>query len=56
VIGTIGILEQAARQGLIDLPQAMARLRQTNARLDAGLIHGALERDKARKQLQQGKL
>ena len=50
VIGTIGILEQAAKQGLNDLPQTMERLRQTNARLDAGLIRGALERDKARKQ------
>ena len=50
VVGTIGLLEQAAARGLIELPQAMERLRQTNARLDAELIHAALERDKARKQ------
>jgi predicted nucleic acid-binding protein len=50
VIGTVGLLEQAAARGLLDLPQAMERLRQTNARLDPGLIDAALGRDKARKQ------
>jgi len=50
VIGTVGLLEQAAARGLLDLPQAMERLRQTNARLDSRLIDAALERDKARKQ------
>ncbi|MGA3143798.1 MAG: DUF3368 domain-containing protein [Verrucomicrobiota bacterium] len=50
VVGTIGLLEQAAARGLIELPQAMERLRQTNARLDAELIYAALERDKVRKQ------
>ena len=50
VVGTIGLLEQAAARGLIELPQAMERLRQTNARLDPELIRAALERDKARKQ------
>jgi predicted nucleic acid-binding protein len=50
VIGTVGLLEQAAARGLLDLPQAMDRLRQTNARLDPALIQAALERDKARKQ------
>jgi len=34
VVGTIGLLEQAAARGLIELPTALARLRQTNARLD----------------------
>jgi len=52
VVGTIGLLEQAAARGLIELPQAMERLRQTNARLDSELIHAALERDKARKKSQ----
>jgi predicted nucleic acid-binding protein len=50
VVGTIGLLEQAAARGLIELPQAMERLGQTNARLDPELIRAALERDKARKQ------
>jgi predicted nucleic acid-binding protein len=54
VIGTIGLLEQAATRGLLELPQVMERLRQTNARLDPELIHAALERDKARKQARQG--
>ncbi|MFL6600372.1 MAG: hypothetical protein ACJ8R9_03500 [Steroidobacteraceae bacterium] len=34
VIGTIGLLEQAAARGMIDLPQSLQRLQQTNARLD----------------------
>lgn len=50
VIGTIGLLEHAAARGLLELPQAVERLRQTNARLDPELILAALERDKARKQ------
>jgi predicted nucleic acid-binding protein len=50
VIGTIGILEQAAARGWLDLPQAAERLLRTNVRLDPDLIRGALERDKARKQ------
>ena len=54
VIGTIGLLEQAAARGLLDLPDTMDRLRQTNARLDPELIHAALERDKARKQARPG--
>lgn len=45
VIGTIGLLEQAARRGILDLPQVIDRLRQTNARLDPDLIRLALERN-----------
>lgn len=51
VVGTIGVLEQAAARGFIDLPQTMERLRQTNARIDTELIRAALERDKARKHI-----
>jgi predicted nucleic acid-binding protein len=50
VVGTIGLLEQAARRGLIDLPAILARLRQTNARLDPELIRTALARHQAREQ------
>jgi predicted nucleic acid-binding protein len=50
VIGTIGLLQQAAARGMLALPDAMERLRKTNARLDPELIRAALERDKARKQ------
>lgn len=52
VVGTIGLLEQAAVRGLLDLPDAIARLQKTNVRLDAKLILAALDRDKARKQSQ----
>ena len=54
VIGTIGLLEQAAARGLLELPDTMERLRQTNARLGPELIRAALERDKARKQARPG--
>ena len=54
VIGTIGLLEQAAARGLLDLPAIMQRLRQTNARIDLKLILAALERDKVRKHAQSG--
>jgi predicted nucleic acid-binding protein len=49
VVGTIGLLELAAVRGLIDLPAALARLRQTNARLDPELVRAALARDHARR-------
>ena len=49
VVGTIGLLEQAAARGLVELPDALAKLRQTNARLDAELIRAALARDEARR-------
>jgi len=50
VVGTIGLLEQAAARGLIELPPALARIRQTNVRLDPKLIQAALTRDLARRQ------
>jgi len=49
VIGTVGLLENAAARGLLDLPKAMDRLRQTNARIHPDLIREALRRDAARK-------
>lgn len=45
-----GLLENAAARGLLDLPKAMDRLRQTNARIHPDLIREALGRDAARKQ------
>ena len=48
VIGTLGLLEEAAIRGWIDLPQTLERLRQTNARLDPALIEAALEQYKTR--------
>ncbi len=49
VIGTIGLMEQAAVHGLIALPTVLAKLRQTNARLDPELIQATLARDQARR-------
>ncbi len=44
IIGTLGVLEQAAGVGLIDLPTAIERLRATDFRLDHALIDAALRR------------
>lgn len=49
VVGTVGLLELAAARGHVELPSALARLQQTNARLDPELIRAALVRDQARK-------
>ena len=48
VVGTLGLLEQASRRGLIDLPMVLGRLQQTNMRLEAKLILAVLERHHAR--------
>ena len=42
VAGTIGLLEAAARRGLLDFAVAIGRLRQTNARLDEKVVQAAL--------------
>lgn len=52
VIGTLGLLEEAAFRGWIDLPQALEQLQATNARLDPKLIEAMIERHKARANLQ----
>jgi predicted nucleic acid-binding protein len=49
VVGTVGLLEQAAIRGLVDLPSVMGQLQKTSARLDARLIQTVLERHQARK-------
>lgn len=48
VIGTLGLLEEAALRGWIDLPQVLGQLQATNARLDPKLIEAMIERHKAR--------
>jgi len=50
VIGTPGLLEQAAMRGWIDLLQTLERLQQTNARIDPALIEALLQRHTARNQ------
>jgi len=43
IIGTLGILDDAASQGLIKLPDAIARLQQTNFRISRFIIQKLLE-------------
>jgi predicted nucleic acid-binding protein len=49
VMGTVGVLEQAAIHELIDLPEVCARLLTTNFRIKDSIIHNVLARDAARK-------
>jgi predicted nucleic acid-binding protein len=44
VIGTIGILDLAAERGLVDLPAAVSRLRQTNFRRSESMLDALLEK------------
>lgn len=43
IIGTIGILDDAASQGLIDLENAINQLKQTNFRISRRIIQTLLE-------------
>lgn len=43
VLGTIGVLEQAALRGLIDLPEALKRLQQTSIRVPDEVIQTLIE-------------
>lgn len=43
VLGTIGVLDRAARRGLVDLKAAFTRLRATNFRYPAALLDVLLE-------------
>jgi predicted nucleic acid-binding protein len=49
VTGTIGVLEQAAARGWLDLPDAFRRLSRTNFRIDPAFVRDALARDAGRK-------
>ncbi|MBI5684233.1 MAG: DUF3368 domain-containing protein [Verrucomicrobia bacterium] len=49
VIGTLGLLEQAAARGFLDFAEVMKKLGNTNVRLDPGLVKAALARDAARR-------
>ncbi|MDT4896149.1 MAG: hypothetical protein QOH25_1226 [Acidobacteriota bacterium] len=50
VTGTLGVLEAAAEQGLVDLAASLARLRQTSFRAPAILLEEILERHVRREQ------
>jgi predicted nucleic acid-binding protein len=45
VSGTLGILEQASRLGLIDLRQTFAKLEQTNFRVSPELREALIRRN-----------
>ena len=49
VTGTLGILDRAAERGLIELASAIARLRQTNFRVDPALLVRLLAADERRR-------
>jgi predicted nucleic acid-binding protein len=49
VIGTLGVLEEAAARGLIDLPSALAQLQATTFYASPALFEALLARDAARK-------
>jgi predicted nucleic acid-binding protein len=49
VTGTLGVLDQAARLGLVDLPTVFTRLRQTTFRCPVRLMATLLEEDAARR-------
>lgn len=44
VIGTLGILDDAATQGLIDLADTIAQLQQTNFRISRRIIQKLLNK------------
>jgi predicted nucleic acid-binding protein len=50
VTGTLGIIDRAAERNLVDLTQAFAGLRQTNFRIDPGLIDRLLKADARRRE------
>lgn len=50
LVGTVGILEQAARLNLISLPDVLAKIQATDFRASRRLIDEALARDAQRKQ------
>ena len=43
VIGTLGVLQEASQNGLLDLADALAKLRNTNFRVSKSLIDRILE-------------
>lgn len=48
VVGTLGILRNAARENLLNLPTALRRLAETSFRADRNLIQSLLDEETAR--------
>jgi predicted nucleic acid-binding protein len=49
VLGTMGILDEAAARGLLDLPAALTRLQATNFHVTREMVQALLARDAARR-------
>jgi len=49
VIGTLGVLRNAARADLLALPEALSKLQRTNFYVAVELIQSLLEEDSARR-------
>jgi predicted nucleic acid-binding protein len=49
VMGTLGVLEEAAIRGLLNLPAALTRLQASNFRIHPAIIQELLERDAIRR-------
>jgi predicted nucleic acid-binding protein len=49
VIGTLGLLAEAARRDLLDLPQTLADLQATNFHVSPGLVEILLANDAKRR-------
>ncbi|MBI2827412.1 MAG: DUF3368 domain-containing protein [Planctomycetia bacterium] len=55
VAGTLNVLEAAAQRGMLDLPTAIAKLRQTNFHIAERIIQRALYEDAERRSKKHGK-
>lgn len=49
VTGTLGVLDEAARQGFISLPEAIERLRRTSFRYPKAVVERLLAEDARRR-------
>src|SRR5262249_21060531 len=49
VLGTLGVLDEAAARGLVDLPDVLSRLQGTNFRMPPEIVEILLARDAARR-------
>jgi predicted nucleic acid-binding protein len=54
ITGTLGVLNDAASRGWVDLPSAFQRLRQTTFRASPSLLQSFLDRDAERKSGRKG--
>jgi predicted nucleic acid-binding protein len=54
ILGTLGILDEAAARGLLDLSAVLTRLQATNFRVTREMVQVLLDRDTARKRQQEG--